>query len=304
MKEAFERCLFEVCARAGWTLHAYALGVNDYQLAIGLAEANLSEGMRWLKSAFAARCGALRPEGGILFQGRFRSIIVEDAERLSSLCDYIHLKPVLDEAVQLKDLERYRFSSLHWFVAGKSGRPACLEAAACLSARRGFLDTAAGRRKYLAYLSELAQDADQRQAKNFHRMGWGWAYGTKAFKKSFAKKTASEPAAVARKRAKVARANSKAWEAWLQDGLRTLGKTMADAASEPKGADWKVALCAWMRGRALVRNSWLAEKLSMGVEAGVPNYVKQMRQGQRPAAEQALRALEKADRAAARAAKA
>lgn len=292
MKELFEHCLFETCERAGWTLHAYCLLENEYQLAVTTRQANLSEGMRWLKSAFAARCAPLRRDSGPLFQGRFRSILVEDDEHLARLCDYINLAPERARRAKADALEAYRFASPHWLSAPRRQRPDCLSLETVLAERGGLKDTAAGRRKYAAHLAALSSDEAQQAAYRFHRMRWGWAYGSKAFKKRFTKAKGDPAAKLAKKRSAGSRASQREWKQQLEAGLQTLGKSRKDATQDNKSADWKVALCAWLRQQDLVPNGWLTEQLSMGVEASIPQRVKQLREGQRPEAARLLRKLE------------
>ncbi|MDP1581461.1 MAG: transposase [Candidatus Didemnitutus sp.] len=47
--KAFEDCLFEVCAKCGWRLHAYVIMRNHFHLALETPEPNLSVGMKWLQ---------------------------------------------------------------------------------------------------------------------------------------------------------------------------------------------------------------------------------------------------------------
>jgi len=81
-KESFERTLFECCERTGWLLHGFCIMSNHYHLAISTPQGNLSEGMRWLQSVFANRFNRYRRESGHLFQGRVKSLSVENPERL------------------------------------------------------------------------------------------------------------------------------------------------------------------------------------------------------------------------------
>ena len=77
-KDSFQKCLFEACERAGWILHAYCIMGNHYHLALETPEPNLSVGMKWLQGVFAARYNRFRKERGALFQGRFKSILLEE----------------------------------------------------------------------------------------------------------------------------------------------------------------------------------------------------------------------------------
>jgi hypothetical protein len=67
---------------------------NHYHLLIETAEANLSLAMQWLNVSYAAYYNKKRQRTGHLFQGRFKSVLVEADEHLKPLSRYIHLNPV------------------------------------------------------------------------------------------------------------------------------------------------------------------------------------------------------------------
>ncbi|MGH9818223.1 MAG: transposase, partial [Candidatus Acidiferrales bacterium] len=110
-KQGFEKALFEACGRFGWVLHAFCIMGNHFHLAMETPRGNLSEGMRWLQATFASRFNRLRKESGRLFQGRFKSLAVEDLQRLSWLCHYIHLNPVRAKICRVEQLRDQRWSS-------------------------------------------------------------------------------------------------------------------------------------------------------------------------------------------------
>jgi REP element-mobilizing transposase RayT len=59
----------------------------------------------------------------------------------------------------------------------------------------------------------------------------------------------------------------------LSDCLTLLGKTDEDLNKDVKSAPWKIAIAAFMKERCLVKNRWLAERLSMGSAKSVSCYV-------------------------------
>lgn len=65
----------EACRRFGWGVHAYAVMINHYHLAVETPQANLSEGMHWLHSTYATWFNCFRCERGHLFPER--AILVE-----------------------------------------------------------------------------------------------------------------------------------------------------------------------------------------------------------------------------------
>jgi REP element-mobilizing transposase RayT len=110
-RTAFEACLFEACERGGWLLHAFVLMGNHYHLAVETPEGNLVAGMQWLQATFANRFNRLRRENGHLFQGRYKSLLLEGGSVLGAVCDYIHLNPVRAGVVPVTQLSTYRHGS-------------------------------------------------------------------------------------------------------------------------------------------------------------------------------------------------
>ena len=83
--EAFEAALFEVVARCGWRLYAYVIMVNHYHLAVETPQSNLVAGMKWIQSTFATRFNRFRGERGHVFQGRYKSILLDEDRSLRRL---------------------------------------------------------------------------------------------------------------------------------------------------------------------------------------------------------------------------
>ena len=54
-RSAFESCLFEVCERSQWLLHAFVIMSNHFYLALETPWGNRVAGMQWLESTFANR---------------------------------------------------------------------------------------------------------------------------------------------------------------------------------------------------------------------------------------------------------
>ena len=113
-KVAFTKCLFEACERSGWVLHAYVVMGNHFHLALETPEGNLVRGMQWLEATFANRFNRYRAEHGHLFQGRYKSLVVEPGGALGQVCHYIHLNPVRAGLVTAQELGRYAYS-IFWY---------------------------------------------------------------------------------------------------------------------------------------------------------------------------------------------
>lgn len=93
-RELFLSVLGEVCQRFNWHCHAYCLMSNHYHLLIETPDANLAQGMRQLNGVYTQRFNQARKRVGHVFQGRYKSILVEKDSYLLELSRYIVLNPV------------------------------------------------------------------------------------------------------------------------------------------------------------------------------------------------------------------
>ena len=93
-REGFLVVLKAVCSRFNWRIHAYCLMDNHYHLLVETPEGNLSLGMRQLNGVYTQNLNRKHGRVGHVFQGRFKSIIVEKDAYLLELARYIVLNPV------------------------------------------------------------------------------------------------------------------------------------------------------------------------------------------------------------------
>jgi REP element-mobilizing transposase RayT len=282
---AFEKALFEACERSRWVLHAYVIMGNHFHLAVETPKGNLSEGMRWLQCVFANRFNRLRKENGRLFQGRFKSLYVEDLDRLGWLCHYIHLNPVRAGVCSAEELKDYRWAS-SWYWRRARERPKFLDFRACLDAAGGLVDSASGWKRYERYLRWLSTDEPEQKRLEFEKMSRGWALGTRGFKKALVQEQNRDRRHLRLERREAQEARELEWEERLERCLKVLKKNGAFADADPKSADWKVAIAAHLKNRLLCSNGWLAENLNMGAPFAVSRYVGELRDGKRPRAEE------------------
>ena len=287
-RDAFEATLWEACERAKWVLHGYCIMGNHYHLALETQEGNLSEGMRWLQSVYANRFNRYRQEGGHLFQGRYKSLIVENRERLGWLCHYIHLNPVRAKICPVEELAAYRWSS-YWHLQRPKDRPARLNLNACLEGAGGLEDTPAGRRKYTEYLAWLSANAPAQRELAFAKMSRGWAIGGETFKRDLIEDEQRERLVIKQTQAEAREVRQARWTAAVEKGMQRLGKTERDVRDDAKAADWKVALAADLKKRLMCTNRWLGERLNMGPPAAVCRYVSEALSGRRQQAYEYLK---------------
>ena len=80
--------------RSGWSLHAFVLLTNHLHLVLKTPRPNLAKGMQLFLSSYANGWARRHRHGGHLFQGRYRTELVEDETYLWVLTIYVHLNPV------------------------------------------------------------------------------------------------------------------------------------------------------------------------------------------------------------------
>lgn len=117
-RESFVETLAWVVERFGWVCHAYCLMDNHFHLLIETPKPNLSMGMRQLNGVYTQRFNRRYKRVGHLFQGRFKSILVEQDSYLLELCRYIVLNPV--RANMVASLDEYPWSSYRATVGTSS----------------------------------------------------------------------------------------------------------------------------------------------------------------------------------------
>ena len=100
-------------------IFAYVLMDNHYHLLIRTQRANLSKAMQWLGVTYTRRFNNKHSRIGHLFQGRFKSIIVQNDIYLMQLSCYIHRNPLRAGAVNR--LAQYHWSSYPVYAYGKKG---------------------------------------------------------------------------------------------------------------------------------------------------------------------------------------
>ena len=108
-KEIFLKRLKETLIKYSMICYAYCLMDNHYHLFIKTNKSNLSQGIHYLNSSYANWFRNKHQIIGPLFQGRFKSILVEADHYALTLSAYIHLNPL--RAGIIKQLEEYSWSS-------------------------------------------------------------------------------------------------------------------------------------------------------------------------------------------------
>ncbi len=268
-KATFERSLFEACGKFSWQLHAYSLMPNHFHLCIGTPRGNLSAGMQWLQAIYATRFNRYRKENGHLFQGRFKSLVVERGKHLVDLVNYIHLNPLRSGLTDVKSLGRFRWSSLYYFPKYKT-RPQFFDAS-WMAYADGLKDARSGWANYLRLL-QLRTSDDSKEIERLERsMCRGWCIGEKAFKEAVVKDLLEVEGRLRLEKDELDDFNRTQWEMALMACLKTLGKSHSDARNSKYSEDWKLAVASKLKRETSATNAWLSERLHMGVPNSVSN---------------------------------
>lgn len=103
------KLLGRTAERCGWQVFAFSLLDNHYHLLLRTPEGQLAAGMHQLNSDYAGYFNRRHQRRGPLMQGRYKSVLVENAGHWSELSRYIHLNPVRAGLCQRP--EAWRWSS-------------------------------------------------------------------------------------------------------------------------------------------------------------------------------------------------
>ena len=100
-------------------IFAYVLMSNHYHFLIRTNRANLKKAMQWFGTTYTRRFNNRNFKKGHLFQGRYKSILVQNDAYLMQLSCYIHRNPL--RAGVVKRLIDYKWSSYPIYAYGNKG---------------------------------------------------------------------------------------------------------------------------------------------------------------------------------------
>jgi putative transposase len=119
----FLETLDRMVARFNIEVHAYVLMRNHYHLLVRTIEANLSRAIQWLGVSYSVWYNRRHRRTGHLFQGRFKSFLIENERYLVAMGLYIHGNPM--RAGVVDKLSEYPWSSYRAY-AGMIAKPSWL----------------------------------------------------------------------------------------------------------------------------------------------------------------------------------
>jgi len=239
--------------------------------------------MRWLQSTWANRFNRYRKETGKLFQGRFKSLIVDEENHLGSLLDYVHLNPVRTKIQDIETLERYRWSS-YWYLRNRKKRPEFLKCENALYYAGKWPDNTIGYQYYKEHLKWLSNNDQAQKNACFDKMSRGWAIGEDNFRSRVLERFGLDKATPGTERitqdqcGDIKAVNMDIWNKVLSKCLKTLNKDNSSINTDLKSAEWKVQIAAVMKKKTSATNVWLSRQLNMGASQGLSRYVSEYRQ--------------------------
>ncbi len=128
---------------------AYCLMDNHYHLFLRTLHPNISDGMHYLNTSYTNWFKARHKIVGVLFQGRYKSLIVDENRYGVNLSAYIHLNPY--RAGIVDDLREYPWSSYPDYIGADTSS---VELDTSLVLKQFDNDPEISRRKYETYVTE------------------------------------------------------------------------------------------------------------------------------------------------------
>jgi putative transposase len=148
-RKIFLEKINETCLKYSFVCFAYCLMDNHYHLFLKTLLPNISEGMHYLNTSYANWFKARYKIVGVLFQGRYKSLVVDENSYGVHLSTYIQLNPY--RAGIVEDLREYPWSSYLDYVDGEKSSVR-LDTSFILKQFDNDIEMA--RRKYEAYVIE------------------------------------------------------------------------------------------------------------------------------------------------------
>ncbi len=112
--QQFLKYLLNAKAKYNFYLYAYVLMNNHYHLLLETTQPNLSKIMHYVNSSYTTYYNLKCHKSGHVFQGRYKSILVDKDNYLLELTRYIHLNPVRAKIVPKP--EDFKYSSYQGYL--------------------------------------------------------------------------------------------------------------------------------------------------------------------------------------------
>jgi REP element-mobilizing transposase RayT len=169
-RHLFFNLLAELSERFNVEIYAFVLMGNHYHLLLKTIDANLSKAMQWFGTTYTRKYNLKNKTSGHLFQGRFKSIVVENDAYLLMLSCYIHRNPL--RAGIVERIADYPWSSYLNYAYRKKA-PEWLET-------RNILSQVSGENPYRSYRIKVQNYSDEK-AGIWEDVKHGLLYGGQEF---------------------------------------------------------------------------------------------------------------------------
>jgi hypothetical protein len=256
---------------------------NHFHLLLETPAANLATGMKWFMGVFSHGWNLRRNQTGRVFQGRYKSVVVDGAKQgkyLRMVADYIHLNPVRIGWVggkTRKTLKSWRWSSFPYYAGKKA--PEWLNTARVIECF-AKAESQPGAKAYAQYLETRAKNQEGTlNDDSLKALRRGWYLGDKTFGKKLLEQL--KPEAVEKRRKRSGRGHGVAEaERLVKAGLKSMGLPgkAEKLAGRAKWLDEKALLVGLVRKRTGVANAWLVKRLGMNHEATVTVALRRVRE--------------------------
>ncbi len=143
MNETFKKYSF-IC-------YAYCLMDNHYHLFVKTPFANITDGMHYLNTSYSNWFKRKYKIIGVIFQGRYKSILVDEDSYALNLSAYIHLNPL--RKGMIKNIQEYEWSSFLDYIGARKPVIERLDTAFLLSQFDNDLNRA--EEKYKRFVFEM-----------------------------------------------------------------------------------------------------------------------------------------------------
>lgn len=155
-RRVFLDLLGEVVPRFRWVMHAYVLMTNHFHLLLETLEPTLSRGMKKVGEDYAEHFNQRYRRVGHLFQGRFKSYLIDSEAYLLTVARYVVLNPV--RAGMVDAALHYAWSSAR-ATAGLSASPRWLTTGSVLD--RLDKDGVRARLAYRAFVTDASKASER-----------------------------------------------------------------------------------------------------------------------------------------------
>jgi len=261
--------LGQAALRCNWRVYAFVILSNHLHVVLKTPQPNLARGMQAFLSSYANVWSRRHQFSGQIFQGRYRTDLVEDESYLWSVTRYVHLNPV--RAGLVEHPREWAWSSYPGY-ARKEQRLEWVAYDELLSSCDGTLggsDPAGSYRRYVtAGLSEPVESP-------WTKAHQGWILGSRKFVDRVGAMVQGEPGLRRRRASRLVKGVSLSR---VCDAVCTLyGVKRSELSRRGNRHPARAALAYLARRRTAATNTELADLLGLSRAESVPNLTRRFR---------------------------